>query len=188
MPASASEPIPARYTTRESPAGPLLVAVSDLGICAISWLGPDPLEGALASLAARGYTPVEDVADPALRRWTDQLDAYFASERREFAGEIDLRGTSAFTERALRGILVIRWGETRTYGQVAAGIGVPGGTQAVGNAMGRNPVPVVVPCHRVIRTGGEMGHYTGGAAIKRALLAIEGVRFDTHPGQLRLLP
>ncbi|MGC4189612.1 MAG: methylated-DNA--[protein]-cysteine S-methyltransferase [Thermomicrobiales bacterium] len=177
----------ARYTTLTSPIGPLLIAVSDRGVCAVSWLGSFPLARTLRDLETRGFVPVEAAADPEVRRWAGQLTAYFAGALREFSREIDLQGTSAFTEKALNGILDIPWGEVRTYGEVATGIGMPGSAQAVGNAMGQNPIPVIVPCHRVVRAGGKMGYYTGGAQIKEALLAIEGVTFGRHPGQLRLL-
>lgn len=176
----------ARTTTWETTIGPLLLAVSDAGLCAVSWLDPHPLEMTLRHLRERGFDPVLDDSAPEVVRWQRHLDAYFAGDIRTFEGELDFTGASPFTERALRGILDIPWGSVRTYGEIAASIGVPGGTQAVGNAMGRNPLPVVVPCHRVVRANGEMGHYTGGPEIKAALLAIEGVRFEKHPGQLTL--
>lgn len=192
MPTPKSNPVAARFTSITSPLGPLLIAVSPAGLCAISWLEPHPLEQSLLGLIERGYAPVEASTgdDPELRAWAEQLAEYFGGTRHTFEGEFDFTGTSAFTERALRGILAIPWGEVRTYGQVATGIGMPGGTQAVGNAMGRNPIPVEVPCHRVIRAGGEMGHYTGGPHLKAGLLAIEEVSLERnrHPGQLRLLP
>lgn len=186
MSSATPDRVVARYTTIISPIGPLLVAVSDRGICATSWLTPFPLGRTLSWIEERGYAPIEDSGDPEVARWATMLTAYFAGDLHVFEGGIDLRGTSAFNERALGGIVGIPWGAVRTYGEVAAGIGMPGAAQAVGNAMGRNPIPVIVPCHRVIRAGGEMGHYTGGAKIKTALLAIEGVRFDRHPGQLPL--
>lgn len=176
----------ARTTTMDTPIGPLLLAISDVGLCAISWLIPHPMDMTRRTLHERGFTPEEDDSSPEVSHWHEQVHAYFAGTRRTFDGDLDFRGTSAFTAQCLHGILDIPWGSLRSYGEVAASIGMPGGTQAVGNAMGRNPLPVVVPCHRVIRANGEMGHYTGGPAIKQALLAIEGVRFDRPPGQLTL--
>ncbi|MGB3330391.1 MAG: methylated-DNA--[protein]-cysteine S-methyltransferase [Thermomicrobiales bacterium] len=176
----------ATHTTLASPIGPILVATSQRGVCATSWLEPFPLERTLHDLRARGFVPVEDAGDPDVHRWATWLAAYFAGEVQALCGPIDLRGVSPFTERALTGILDIPHGQVRTYGEVATRIGMPGGAQAVGNAMGQNPIPVIVPCHRVVRAGNTMGHYTGGAHIKEALLAIEGVRFDRHPGQLAL--
>lgn len=186
MSSPAAPSVVASYTIIANPIGPLLIAVADRGVCATSWLGPFPLDRTLRDLQRRGFTSIEDAANPEVRRWVDWLDAYFAGEARDPCGTIDLRGTSTFTERALTGILDIPHGHVRTYGEVATRIGMPGSAQAVGNAMGQNPIPVIVPCHRVVRAGGEMGHYTGGATIKAGLLAIEGVRFEKHPGQLPL--
>ncbi|HWV22699.1 MAG TPA: methylated-DNA--[protein]-cysteine S-methyltransferase [Thermomicrobiales bacterium] len=107
----------------------------------------------------------------------DQLAEYFAGTRREFTIPVDLSSASDFTRRVLEATAAIPYGETRTYGEIAAAIGMPGATQAVGNALGANPVPIVVPCHRVIRADGSMGWFTGGPHIKRALLDIEGVHF-----------
>jgi methylated-DNA-[protein]-cysteine S-methyltransferase len=176
----------AHHVTISTPIGPLLLAVSDAGLCAVSWLDPHPLAMTLHHLRERGFEPIADDSAPEVMRWQRQVVAYFAGTLREFEDDLDFSGASVFTERALRGILDIPWGSVRTYGEVAASIGMPGGTQAIGNAMGRNPLPVVVPCHRVIRANGEMGHYTGGAQIKEALLATEGIRFKKHPGQLSL--
>jgi methylated-DNA-[protein]-cysteine S-methyltransferase len=107
----------------------------------------------------------------------DQLAAYFAGTLREFTVPVDLAAASDFTRRVLEATARIPYGATRTYGDIAAAIGMPGATQAVGNALGANPVPIVVPCHRVVRADGSMGWFTGGAHIKRALLDLEGVHF-----------
>lgn len=172
------------HDTMETPIGPLLAAVSDEGLCAVSWIRDGGRELAIRDLEHRGYLATRDpvVVAPALA----QLREYFSGTRKHFDLPLDLTGVSAFTRRALTGILDLGYGDVRTYGDVARLIGQPGATQAIGNAMGRNPIPVVVPCHRVIRADGTMGHYTGGADIKKALLALEGVTFERGDEQLAL--
>ena len=107
----------------------------------------------------------------------DQLAAYFAGDLRNFTIPLDLDAASEFTRRVLKATAEIPYGETRTYGEIAEAIGSPGATQAVGNALGANPIPVVIPCHRVVRADGSMGWFTGGPHIKRMLLDLEGVHF-----------
>jgi len=146
--------------TLDSPVGPLLVTMTAGRLTGVNFCGDqlpltDPLSGEIA----------------------DQLAAYFAGALREFSIPVDLSSASEFTRKVLEATAAIPYGETRTYGEVAAAIGMPGATQAVGNALGANPIPVVVPCHRVIRADGSMGWFTGGPDIKRALLAIEGIHF-----------
>ncbi|HEU0165087.1 MAG TPA: methylated-DNA--[protein]-cysteine S-methyltransferase, partial [Thermomicrobiales bacterium] len=160
------------YGQMETPVGPLLVAVSDGKLCATSWIRNGTREAAIRDLEARGFLAVanQDAVAPVI----DQLNRYFEGAIRGFDIEIDLSGVSEFTHKALIGIRDIAYGDVKTYGDVARKIGQPGATQAVGNAMGRNPIPIVIPCHRVVRSDGSMGHYTGGADIKEALLAIEG--------------
>lgn len=127
-------------------------------------------------------TESPDVVKPMI----EQLTLYFDGVKKDFDVEIDLSGTSEFTHRSLDAIRSIPYGDVVTYGDVARGIKQPGAAQAVGNAMGRNPIPIIVPCHRVIRSDGSMGNYTGGADIKEHLLKIEGVEFGTHTGQTSL--
>jgi methylated-DNA-[protein]-cysteine S-methyltransferase len=107
----------------------------------------------------------------------DQLVAYFSGSLREFTIPVDLSQTSDFTRRVLEATASIPYGETVSYGEIARMIRMPGATQAVGNALGANPVPIVIPCHRVIRSDGSMGWFTGGPHIKRALLRLEGIAF-----------
>ena len=145
----------------QSPVGPLLITMTNGRITGIQFCGEDqvPLDVALT-----GDLP-------------DQLARYFSGDLHEFDVQADLSSTSEFTRKVLEATAAIPYGETRTYGEIAAAIDMPGATQAVGNALGANPVPIVVPCHRVIRSDGSMGWFTGGPTIKRALLAIEGVHF-----------
>lgn len=102
----------------------------------------------------------------------DQLRRYFAGELHEFDVDLDLHGTD-FQRRVWSGLLEIPYGETRSYGELAAQLGSPGAARAVGLANGRNPVAIIVPCHRVIATGGGLGGYGGGLDRKRLLLALE---------------
>jgi len=132
-----------------------------------------------AALAACG------VGEDAVRR-DDLLGAVAADLGRYFAGEevalgrhpVDLGGVSSFHRRALLAARRIPYGQVRTYGWVAARAGRPGAARAAGGAMSRNPIPLVIPCHRVVAAGGELGGFGGGPAMKRALLRLEGIECD----------
>jgi methylated-DNA-[protein]-cysteine S-methyltransferase len=113
--------------------------------------------------------------DTAFPDAVEQLEAYFAGERREFDLELDLVGTS-FQRQVWEALLTIPYGETRSYGQVAEQIGSPGASRAVGLANGHNPIGIIVPCHRVIGANGNLTGYGGGLDRKRALLALERSR------------
>lgn len=152
-----------------SPVGPLLAEYDDAALRALHFWeqGRHPPAG----------TRMEPTRDDALGwRIAEQLREYFAGTRREFDLPLSPAGTE-FQRRVWEALCTIPCGETRTYRDVAAQIGTPGGMQAVGQANRRNPIPVVVPCHRVLGTGG-LGGYMGsgedGAAIKRWLLRLEG--------------
>jgi len=110
--------------------------------------------------------------DPLLAEAAAQLEAYFEGKLRRFDLPLDLGGTN-FQRRVWAELLTIPYGETRTYAGVAASIGHPSATRAVGVANGQNPVAIIVPCHRVVRTGGGLGGYGGGHDAKRALLDLE---------------
>ncbi|MDI3339642.1 MAG: methylated-DNA--[protein]-cysteine S-methyltransferase [Sphaerobacter sp.] len=159
------------YDRVESPVGPLYIAVSARGLCRIAYGGSEAEMTSWA--AARGLRPRPDAA--AVRPYVGQLREYFAGERREFDLPVDLSLTPAFTRQVLEATARIPFGQLATYRDIARAIGKPGATRAVGNALGSNPVPIVVPCHRVVRSDGTIGGYTGGLAIKWRLLAIEGV-------------
>jgi methylated-DNA-[protein]-cysteine S-methyltransferase len=161
------------YTTEPSPVGDLLLASTPRGLVKISYLDPFPLDDALQALAER-VSPrvIEDRA--ALDDARRQLDEYFAGRRREFELPLDWSMTRGFGRRVLAQTAKIPFGHVETYGSVARAIGSPRAARATGNALGTNPIPIVVPCHRVVRAGGVMGHYTGGAERKAALLELEG--------------
>jgi len=167
-----------RYATIDSPIGPLLAATTGSGLAWLGYVTPGRPRG-VADLAHRvGAMPVEDPV--ALRDVEAQLADYFAGGRRMFDFALDLSlGPGGFAAQALKVTATIPYGETMSYGEVAAEAGSPGAARAVGNAMRANSIAIVVPCHRVLAAGGRIGGYMGGEAsglsVKRHLLALEGV-------------
>ena len=139
----------------------LLVVAAPAGILAIQF-----------DLAARPQDCLRNDRNPLLGEAMRQLRAYFAGALREFSLPLDLTGTG-FQKRVWCELLAIPYGETRSYGQIAAAIGSPNAGQAVGAANGANPIPIVVPCHRVIGADGKLVGYGGGLALKRRLLELE---------------
>ncbi|MGI8953812.1 MAG: methylated-DNA--[protein]-cysteine S-methyltransferase [Nocardioidaceae bacterium] len=120
-----------------------------------------------------GAEPVQDETSDVLEDAAAQLQEYFAGERREFDLPLAARGT-AFQQRVWAALTKIPYGQTMSYGQVAARLGlVPGASRAIGSANGSNPIPIVVPCHRVIGANGTLTGFGGGIARKRTLLALE---------------
>ena len=103
-----------------------------------------------------------------------QLEAYFAGQRREFDLPIDFGTMTSFQRRVLTATRAVPAGRVLSYGEIAKRIGKPAASRAVGQALGHNPMPIVLPCHRVVASDGGLGGYTGGLAIKRKLLALEG--------------
>lgn len=165
------------YDRLDSPVGPLFAACTSEGLCALSF--GDRAEDAAAELADRA----EEVrrypeALLALRR---QLDEYFAGRRRVFELEVDLRHTTGFVRAVLEETARIPHGAVRSYGEVAAAVGKPGAARAVGQALNRNPVAIVVPCHRVVGSSGDLVGFGGGLDRKRALLELENVRWPGSP-------
>jgi O-6-methylguanine DNA methyltransferase len=126
----------------------------------------------IALNAATGLTGNESPSNPLLREAASQLRAYFGGELRDFDLTLDMQGTG-FQKRVWAELLHIPYGETRSYSDVAKVIGEPKAVRAVGAANGRNPVPIVVPCHRVIGAGGSLTGYGGGLPLKRFLLDLE---------------
>jgi methylated-DNA-[protein]-cysteine S-methyltransferase len=171
---------PARYTRVETdgPVGPLLVAASDEGVCEIDFAANETEAEFRKRLAGRAPQPraSEPAEDPTLARATAQLREYFAGRRDRFDLPLDLSGISPFHRAVLEATSDVPFGRLDTYRGVATRVGQPGATRAVGNALGRNPVPVVVPCHRIVRSDHSLGGYTGGTHIKQHLLALEGTR------------
>jgi methylated-DNA-[protein]-cysteine S-methyltransferase len=177
----------AAWTVLGSPFGPLHVAATDVGICALGLRSTD--ESFSAGLARELRGPVVTAAHGTaaqrvhLEQARVQLAEYAAGERRAFDLPLDLAGCSAWDRSVLAAVRSIPLGETASYGEIARRIGRRGAARAVGGAVGRNPVGLVIPCHRVIAGDGTLGGYGGGwfgereeaLALKRALLAHEGV-------------
>lgn len=117
------------------------------------------------------------------REWVRQLQAYAAGRATRFCVAVDLRAGTPFQRAVWRVLQTIPHGQTRCYGWVARQLGRPAAARAVGAACGANPVPILVPCHRVVASNGTLGGFSGGLALKRRLLALEGVRLP--PGRRR---
>lgn len=183
-----------RYTTFPSPVGPLFLAASEKGLVALEFdarlpgqqtIRPNPRDlrsengrdGAYSAKPAK--SKVEFAAsDAEMVPYTRQLEEYFAGERKDFNFALDLRGTN-FQLACWHALLAIPYGETRTYADIARLVGKPHGFRAVGMANNRNPIAIVVPCHRVIASDGTLCGYGGGLDIKRKLLELEGTLSGT---------
>lgn len=171
------------YGLMDSPVGDLMLVVTDAGIGNVSYLANHQRDDVFEELEGRGILATEREAS--VSRVKDELREYFAGDRNTFTIPVDLHGVTPFTHRVLVATYRVGFGDVRTYRGIATAIGNPKASRAVGNALGRNPIPVIVPCHRVVKSDGSMGWYTGGAHIKRALLEIEGVTFAKLNGGQR---
>ncbi|MEU3795500.1 methylated-DNA--[protein]-cysteine S-methyltransferase [Streptomyces fructofermentans] len=162
----------------ESRIGPLLLAATDEGLVSVVFHATDAVrDKALERLASRlGAEPVEAPDSPLLTEAIRQFAAYFAGERNDFDLPLDWSLISGFNRQVLRELASgVPYGTVVGYGDLAGRVGQPGAAQAVGTAMGANPLPVVVPCHRVVERDGGIGGFGGGLETKRQLLALEGV-------------
>jgi O-6-methylguanine DNA methyltransferase len=169
-------------TTFTSPVGPLFLAASKRGLVALEFdarlpgqqtIRPNPRDLRAESKAVRF-----EESPSAFRPYVRELEEYFAGKRRAFEFALDLRGTD-FQLACWRALLAIPYGETRSYGDIARAVGRPQGFRAVGMANNRNPVAIVVPCHRVIASDGTLCGYGGGLDVKRQLLELEGALSGT---------
>lgn len=193
---------PTSYTTYSSPVGELALVATDRGLAAVSFTPSATVaslrEAGLLGPAEKGRYTDATYAEWILEETAKQLDQYFGGERQFFALVLDLLpllptppvGSEAgvvrprpnpwvsqdgtFRTRAQAALLAVPYGRTWSYGQMAAYLGNPGAARAVGTACATNPLPIILPCHRITRGDGTMGHYTGGVEIKRALLTLEG--------------
>jgi methylated-DNA-[protein]-cysteine S-methyltransferase len=160
------------YATVDSPFGALLVATTRRGLVRVAF--PEEDVDSVLERLARGISPriVETPAplDPVRR----ELDEYFTGRRQRFDLELDWTLVGRFGRRVLTVTSEIPYGGVQSYGEVAADAGSPRGSRAAGNALGSNPIPIVIPCHRVLRAGGALGGYGGGVERKRWLLELEG--------------
>ncbi|MEV6122627.1 methylated-DNA--[protein]-cysteine S-methyltransferase [Streptomyces sp. NPDC052077] len=166
------------WTVMATGIGPLLLAATRKGLVNVVFHATDAVrDRALDRLASRlGVRPVEAPGSPLLTEAVAQVEAYFAGRRRDFDLPLDWSLISGFNRRVLRELASgVPCGSVVGYGDLAHRVGQPGAAQAVGAAMGANPLPVVVPCHRVVESGGGMGGFGGGLETKRKLLALEGV-------------
>ena len=155
----------------DTPIGDLLVGVTDHGVCRIHF-DPDP-ERELESLARQFGPRVLRSAKP-VERVKSQLDEYFGGKRRGFEIDWDVRGLPAYNQRVLAELARVEYGRTTTYGSLAALTGNPRAARAVGTVMNRNPIPIVLPCHRVVGASGKLVGYAGGLERKERLLRLEG--------------
>ena len=161
------------YADVASPLGPLVAAVTRRGLVRLSY-AHERRDAVLEDLAAR-LSPRVLEAPARLDTVRRELDEYFEGRRRDFDLPLDWALTRGFFRRILRATARIPFGRLSTYRDVAAAAGNDRAVRAAGNALGSNPIPIVVPCHRVVRTGGGLGGYTGGLDRKRFLLRLEGV-------------
>jgi len=162
------------YAQADSPFGPLLLATSERGLLRLAF--PEEEPDLVLERLARRVSPRIVEAPARLERARGELEEYFAGRRRSFELPLDWTLVGPFGERVLRAAERIPYGASLTYAQVAAQAGSPRGSRAAGNALGANPIPIVVPCHRVLRGSGALGGYAGGLQRKRFLLELEGAR------------
>lgn len=163
----------AAYGEVESPVGPLRIASSDKGVCEIAFGDNETEAQFLHHLRTRGFRPIPN--QTAIATIAEQLHEYFRGERNRFEVPFDVSGVSPFTQEVLKATAEVPFGHLTSYRGIAEKIGKPAATRAVGNALGRNPIPVIIPCHRIVRSDSSLGGYTGGVHIKERLLTIEGV-------------
>jgi methylated-DNA-[protein]-cysteine S-methyltransferase len=165
------------YARYDAPIGRLTLAATDAGLAAVTFGDGDELLAELAGVAPRVVERPERLDDV-----RHELDGYFAGTREDFTVPLDWCLTSGFRRTAQQAIARIPYGQTVSYADIAAAAGKPGATQAAGTACRTNPIPVIVPCHRVLRSDGSIGGYAGdmvgGLDIKRHLLALEGVQLS----------
>jgi methylated-DNA-[protein]-cysteine S-methyltransferase len=160
-------------TTLDSPVGELILVATDLGLRAVLWPNDGPARVKLP-------TSIKDASgNTILRRCVAQLQQYFAGERTAFDLPLDLHGT-VFQQLAWLSLASIPYGQTATYGEQAERIGRPKAVRAIGAANGRNPVSIILPCHRVVGADGSLTGFAGGLDTKRRLLEIE-IQYSRNP-------
>jgi len=169
--AAASGLLDVAYRTLDSPLGTLLLAATSAGLVRVAY-EREGLDAVLESLAAR-VSPRILKAPSRLDDAARQLDEYFAGRRHRFDLPLDLSLSAGFRRTVLAYLPGIGYGQTASYQAVAAAVDHPGAARAVGTACATNPLPLVIPCHRVVRSNGDVGAYLGGPEIKRRLLNLE---------------
>ncbi len=163
---------------RDTPAGDIAVWVTRNGVRRIAAVTPEMIED--GHWDADGHST--------LRVALHQLDQYFNRKRKRFHLRLDFSGATQFQRRIFDRLTDIPYGRIVSYGDIADEMGVAGAARAVGQAVGANPLPIVVPCHRVVRSDGRLGGYSGGLRRKVALLAVEGINVDGHQPGSRVQP
>ncbi|CAN5784207.1 methylated-DNA--[protein]-cysteine S-methyltransferase [soil metagenome] len=153
------------YTDYPSPMGKLLLAASERGLAGVYFEGHKHFSG------SSGWQ--RDDTHAVLQQTVQQLDAYFAKQRQQFDLPLDLSGGTAFQQEVWQALLALPFGSTASYASIARHIGRPAAVRAVGAANGRNPISIIVPCHRVIASSGALTGYAGGLANKKILLTLE---------------
>jgi len=169
------------YRSIASPLGELYLAETEAGLCRIAWYTTEEffaaeLEEVWDRPARRAPATTDGAADAAAR----QLDEYFAGQRRAFDVPLDLSPLRPFQQRVLQTLLQVPYGDVVTYGELARLAGCPGAARAVGGAMRGNPLPILIPCHRVLPSAGGLGGFGGRPELKRQLLDLEGWRDDSQ--------
>ena len=157
------------YDLFDSPVGELLIAVTDRGLCKIAYRPEEAVDELAGDFGAR-VLRIPKRVDPVRR----ELDEYFEGKRRVFDLETDLTPVPEFHRQALGELALVPYGEVTTYGALAARVGRPHAARAIGGAMNRNPIPIVLPCHRVVGANGKLVGYAGGLDRKELLLRLEG--------------
>ena len=172
--ASEAELIDVAYRTVDSPVGKLLLAATDVGLVRVAFAveGHDLVLERLADTVSPRVLHYPRRLDTVAR----ELDEYFAGARREFDLRLDFQLAKGFRREVLRHLPEIEYGHTASYSGVAAAAGSPRAVRAVGTACAKNPLPLVVPCHRVVRSDGSLGQYAGGPELKAILLDLEAGR------------
>jgi len=163
---------------RDTPAGTIAVWVTRHGVRRIGSVTPEMIED--GHWDASGH--------PTLRVALHQLSQYFDRKRERFHLQLDFSGATEFQKRIFERLIDIPYGRIVSYGDIADEMGVAGAARAVGQAVGANPLPIVVPCHRVVRSDGRLGGYSGGLRQKVALLAVEGVNVEGYQSRSRVHP
>jgi methylated-DNA-[protein]-cysteine S-methyltransferase len=158
------------WAVEDTPIGPLTLAATPRGLVRVGFGGEDDMLDDLASAVSPRVVHLPARLDAARR----QLDEYFAGRRRHFDVALDRRLSHGYRRTVLEALSDVPYGQTVSYRDLAERTGNPKASRAVGSAMATNPIPIVVPCHRVLRTGGALGGYGGGLDVKAWLLRLEG--------------
>jgi methylated-DNA-[protein]-cysteine S-methyltransferase len=172
--ATADHLLDVAYRTVDTPVGTLLLAATTVGLVRVAYEIEDH-DAVLATLAS-AVSPRVLRAPARLDDAARQLDEYFGRRRSDFEVPVDLRLAEGFRRSVIEHLRDIGYGRRESYADVAAAVGSPRAVRAVGTACAHNPLPVVIPCHRVVRSDGSTGQYVGGAAAKTALLELEADR------------